>query len=217
MTAREPLEDWPDLTLEGTHVRLEPLTAGHAPALLSAVKDQRETYGFTWVPATAEEMDAYIAAALAEKEARQALPFATIAKATGTAVGSTRFGKVEFWQWPEGSPHVRADGSPDAVEIGWTWLAESVQRTAVNTEAKLLMLTHAFEVWRVHRVSLMTDERNERSRRAILRIGARFDGVLRGHRVASDGGVRNTAAFSILADEWPGVREMLRERVRLGR
>jgi RimJ/RimL family protein N-acetyltransferase len=100
------------------------------------------------------------------------------------------------------------------VEIGWTWLAADVQRSGINTEAKLLMLTHAFEGWRVHRVSLMTDARNTRSREAILRLGARFDGVLRGARVASDGGIRDTAAYSILEPEWPEVKAGLLARLR---
>ena len=99
------------------------------------------------------------------------------------------------------------------MEIGWTWLGAAAQRTAVNTEAKLLMLTHAFEEWRVHRVSFMTDSRNERSRNAILRLGARFDGILRAQRPASDGGIRDTAAFSILESEWPMIRRQLQSRL----
>jgi RimJ/RimL family protein N-acetyltransferase len=100
------------------------------------------------------------------------------------------------------------------VEIGWTWYAPDVQRTGLNTEAKLLMLTHAFETWRVHGVRLMTDARNERSRRAILRIGAAFDGVLRGHRVATDGTIRDTAAFSMLDAEWPAAKARLQALLR---
>ena len=96
----------------------------------------------------------------------------------------------------------------------WRWLAASAQRTPVNTEAKLLMLAHAFEAWRVHRVSFMTDARNERSRRAILRLGARFDGILRAARPASDGAIRDTAAFSILEAEWPAVRGNLEARLK---
>ena len=100
------------------------------------------------------------------------------------------------------------------VEIGWTWLAAAAQRTPINTEAKLLMLAHAFDHWRVHRVSLMTDARNQRSRNAILRLGARFDGVLRAARPASDGAIRDTAAFSILEAEWPAVRANLEARLK---
>src|SRR5687768_17978234 len=119
-------------------------------------------------------MRAYVEAALAEQAARRALPFATV-DASGTVVGSTRFGNIEFWPWPPGNAHQRGADLPDVVEIGWTWLTASAQRTAVNTDAKLLMLTHAFETWHVHAVRLQTDSRNERSRNAIMRLGARLD------------------------------------------
>jgi len=155
----------------------------------------------------------YIEAALRDQEAGRALPFATVAKATGRVVGSTRFGNIEFWAWPLDNPHQRGVDVPDVAEIGWTWLAADAQRTPINTEAKLLMLTHAFETWRVHRVSLMTDARNERSRRAILRVGARFDGVIRAQRMAFDGTIRDTAAFSILESEWPIVKRQLQSRL----
>jgi RimJ/RimL family protein N-acetyltransferase len=201
------------LVLEGRHVRLEPLGVGHARDLLAAACGPRETYAFTTVPADEPSMVGYIEAALRDQEAGRALPFATVAKATGRVVGSTRFGNIEFWPWLPGNANQRGRDVPDVVEIGWTWLAADVQRTPVNTEAKLLMLAHAFETWRVHRVSFMTDARNERSRRAILRLGARFDGVLRAARPASDGGIRDTAAFSILEDEWPAVKTQLQSRL----
>jgi RimJ/RimL family protein N-acetyltransferase len=201
------------VVLEGRHVRLEPLGVDHARDMLAAASGPRQTYGFTTVPADEPSMAGYIEAALRDREAGRALPFATVAKATGRVVGSTRFGNIEFWVWPPGSANQRGQDVPDAVEIGWTWLAADVQRTPVNTEAKLLMLAHAFETWRVHRVSLMTDARNERSRRAILRLGARFDGVLRAARPASDGGIRGTAAFSILENEWPVVKTQLQSRL----
>jgi RimJ/RimL family protein N-acetyltransferase len=114
-------------------------------------------------------------------------------------VGSTRFGNIERW----------SSDAIDAVEIGWTWLAASAQRTAVNTEAKILMLDHAFGVWRVKRVTLKTDARNARSRAAIARIGGKLDGILRAHMPAADGGVRDSAVFSILAAEWPAHRARL--------
>jgi RimJ/RimL family protein N-acetyltransferase len=201
------------VVLEGRHVRLEPLGVGHARDLLAAASGPRETYGFTTVPADEPSMVGYIEAALRDQEARRALPFATVAKATGRVVGSTRFGNIEFWAWPPGNLNQRGEDRPDVAEIGWTWLAASAQRTPINTEAKLLMLNHAFETWRVHRVSFMTDARNERSRRAILRLGARFDGVLRTARPASDGGIRDTAAFSILENEWPAVKTQLQSRL----
>ena len=206
------------VVLEGRHVRLEPLGAGHAHDLLAAARGERETYGFTTVPADEPAMAAYIETALRDQEAGRALPFATVAKgmgakATGRVVGSTRFGNIEFWPWAPGNANQRGLDLPDVVEIGWTWLAADIQRTPVNTEAKRLMLAHAFEMWRVHRVSLMTDARNERSRNAILRIGARFDGVIRAQRVASDGGIRDTAAFSILDHEWLAVKREMQSRL----
>ena len=201
------------VTLEGRWVRLEPLGRGHAAGLLAAASGSRDTYGFTTVPGTAAETTAYIGGALAEQAAGRALPFATIDRARGAVVGCTRLFNIEFWPWPAGNPNQRGVDRPDAAEIGWTWLAASAQRTPINTEAKLLMLTHAFDVWRVHRVSLMTDARNQRSRNAILRLGARFDGVLRAARPASDGAIRDTAAFSILEAEWPAVRANLEARL----
>jgi N-acetyltransferase len=201
------------VVLEGRHVRLEPLTAGHTRALVEAATGPRETYALTVVPGDEATMARYIQTALGEQGAGRALPFATVSRGTGLVVGTTRFGNIEFWAWPPGNLNQRGEDRPDVVEIGWTWLAASAQRTRINTEAKLLMLAHAFEEWRVHRVSLMTDARNERSRRAILRLGARFDGVLRAARPASDGGIRDTAAFSILEDEWPAVKTQLQSRL----
>jgi RimJ/RimL family protein N-acetyltransferase len=202
------------VTLIGTYVRLEPLSHAHVPALASAAgSGPRDSYAFTRVPATEAEATAYVDEALALHGAGHALPFATIDGTNGRVVGSTRFLNVEFWAWPAGSPLQRGERLPDVVEIGATWLAPAAQRTAANTEAKLLMLTHAFEVWRVHRVSLMTDSRNMRSRDAILRLGARFDGVIRAARVAFDGGIRHTAAYSILEAEWPAVKAGLRAKL----
>jgi RimJ/RimL family protein N-acetyltransferase len=201
------------VVLEGRWVRLEPLTVEHAAALLRAASGPRETYGLTLVPGTLAEAAAYIETALREEAARRSLPFATVDRATGRVVGSTRFLNIEYWTWPADNAHQRGAERPDVVEIGATWLAAAAQRTPINTEAKLLMLTHAFDRWRVHRVSLMTDARNERSRAAILRLGARFDGVLRAARPASDGAIRDTAAFSILEAEWPAVRAKLEARL----
>lgn len=201
------------VTLEGRFVRLEPLRVAHIPGLVAAAGGSRETYGFTLVPSDEAEARAYVANALAEEEAGRALPFATIDRATGWVVGSTRLFNIEYWPWPAGNVNQRGAERPDVVEIGWTWLAASAQRTPINTEAKLLMLAHAFDEWRVHRVSLMTDARNQRSRNAILRLGARFDGVLRAARPASDGTIRDTAAFSILDSEWPAIRTRLSTRL----
>jgi RimJ/RimL family protein N-acetyltransferase len=201
------------VTLEGRHVRIEPLGLAHAPALVAAASGPRDSYGFTLVPSDLAAMRAYIESALADEAAGRALPFATVTRATGQVVGATRFGNIEFWPWPAGNVHQRGAERPDVVEIGWTWLAAEAQRTPINTEAKLLMLTHAFETWRVHAVKLNTDARNARSRAAIERIGARFDGVLRAHRPASDGGIRDTAAFSLLEAEWPAAKRHLLARL----
>jgi RimJ/RimL family protein N-acetyltransferase len=202
------------VTLEGRHVRLEPLAMAHVPALLAVARGPRETFAFTTVPPEEADMAAHVAALLGDRANGRALPFATVDRAAGRVVGATRFLNVEFWNWPADSPYRRGPGAPDVVEIGGTWLAPSAQRTALNTEAKLLMLTHAFETWRVHRVSLKTDARNARSRAAILRLGARFDGVVRATRVATDHGIRDDAMYSILAAEWPEVRAGLTARLR---
>src|SRR6059036_3560078 len=201
------------VVLEGRHVRLEPLTPGHAGALAAAACGPRESYALTTVPEGEPGALRYIETALRDQEAGRSLPFATVARPTGRVVGSTRFLNIEFWAWPPGHALQRGEDVPDVAEIGATWLAATAQRTPINTEAKLLMLTHAFEEWRVHRVSLMTDARNERSRNAILRLGARFDGILRAQRPASDGGIRDTAAFSILESEWPMIRRQLQSRL----
>ena len=203
------------VTLQGRYVRLEPLSLAHVPALLDVARASRETFGLTFVPTDEPSMRQYVGAALADRAADRAVPFATIDRGTDEVVGSTRFGNIEFWAWPPGHPLQRGTHLPDVVEIGWTWLSRETQRTGINTEAKLLMLTHAFEAWRVHRVSLMTDARNHRSRDAIARLGASFDGVLRASRVAADGGIRDTAAYSILDAEWPRVKTALLNRLRL--
>lgn len=202
------------VTLEGRFVRLEPLTERHLPALVAAASESRENYQWTWVPDGNEAMQEWAAARFEEQERGTALPFATRDRATGRVVGTTRFLRIEYWPWPAGNPNQRGEGVPDAVEIGGTWLAASVQRTAVNTEAKLLMLTHAFETWHVHRACLRTDERNARSRAAIERLGAHLDGILRAAEPASDGAIRSTAVYSLLESEWPSARAALAGRLR---
>ena len=197
------------VTLEGRHVLLEPLSLEHVPNLVQAANQSRETFAFTNVPADAASMRLYIETALAGRDSGTLLPFATIDREAERVVGSTRFLNVEFWNWPAGNPHQRGKQLPDVVEIGATWLAPDAQRTGINTEAKLLMLTLAFETWLVHRVRLQSDARNERSRVAIERLGARLDGVIRADRVAFDGAVRDSAVFSILDLEWPAVKNHL--------
>lgn len=188
------------MELKESRVTLLPLHIQHAPALVEAASS-RATYKYTIVPQNLTEAREYIEKALELERRGVVIPFAT--SVDGRIVGSTRFLSLEYW-----------NGSkvPSVCEIGGTWLAESVQRTFVNTEAKLLMLTQAFEVWRVARVTLKTDARNEKSRRNIERLGARFDGVLRAERPATDGGIRDTAFYSILSGEWPDVRDALVEK-----
>lgn len=211
-TLIDPLS--PDGALEGRFVRLEPLTLAHVPALVAAANVSRDSYQWTVVPVDTHGMTSYVREALRLADLRQAVPFATVARDTGRVVGSTRFATFETIAWPAGHPMAPATGVPDVVEIGWTWLAADAQRTSINTEAKLLMLTHAFETWRVKALRLKTDRRNERSRNAILRLGARFDGIIRAHSIGADGTVRDSAYFSILAEEWPAVRENLQARLR---
>ncbi len=202
--------------LVGRHARLEPLGLEHASELLAAANESRATYGLTTVPASDTEMEAYIVAALAERHDGRSLPF-VVRDGGGVVAGSTRFMEIEHWSWPGGAPVPPVPEGPDAVEIGFTWYAERVQRTALNTEAKLLLCTHAFERWKVRRVTWKTDERNARSRAAILRLGARFDGVLRANRPGADNQVRSTAFFSMLAEEWPEARRALLARLARGR
>jgi RimJ/RimL family protein N-acetyltransferase len=212
-----PMEKPHPVVLEGTHVRLEPLSPEHLAPLAAIAKRHRETYGLTSVPAEASGMADYLKLAFAQARAGTGLPFVTIERRGGTVVGSTRFWSFEFWEWKADNPLRRPPGVPDAVEIGYTWLAPEAQRTAINTEAKLLMLAHAFEAWEVHRVTLRTDVRNARSRAAIERLGARLDGVLRAASAANDGGIRDTASYSLLASEWPEAKKCLSARLQTPR
>jgi RimJ/RimL family protein N-acetyltransferase len=200
------------LTLQGPRVRLEALTPAHLDGLLAAAEESRQSYGLTNVPATREAMERYIQTALDEAQLGAGVPLTTVDLQRGQVVGCTRFGSIESWSWLRGEPALPVPVGPDAVEIGWTWLSASAQRTHVNTAAKLLMLTHAFEVWRVRRVTLKTDARNLRSRNAIERIGGKLDGVLRAHMPGYDGLVRDTAFFSMLAAEWPEAKARLMAR-----
>jgi RimJ/RimL family protein N-acetyltransferase len=198
------------LILQGNHVRLDPLDESHLEGLVAAAAADPSLYQWSPVPQGKAATSRYIAAALEWRDAGTAVPFAIIRVQDGLVIGSTRFWNLERWAWPPGHPsHGRS--LPDACEIGYTWLARSAIRTAANTEAKLLMLTHAFEVWRVLRVCFHTDVGNQRSRAALERIGARFEGVLRAHRMAADFTARDSARFSILAAEWPAVKRPLTE------
>jgi len=196
------------LVLSGKHVRLEPLDHRHVDGLVAASAVDRSLYQWSPVPQGKVEAISYVDTAMASLNAGTAVPFATVRVQDGAVIGSTRFFDLERWAWPPGHPrHGRA--FPDACEIGYTWLTSSAIRTAANTEAKLLMLTHAFEEWQVLRVCFHTDARNQRSRAALERIGGRFEGILRAHRMAADFIARDSARFSIVAAEWPDVKRRL--------
>src|SRR5579859_6190097 len=195
-------------SLHGRHIRLEPLESRHIAGLAAASAGDPALYRWSPVPQTEEEVRRYVAAAFAMRDAGTALPFATVRQGDGAVIGSTRFFFLVHWAWPAGHErHGRT--APDGCEIGYTWLAPGAVRTGANTEAKLLMLTHAFETWGVLRVCLHTDVRNARSRAAMERIGCRFEGILRSHRLAADFIARDSARYSITAAEWPEVKERL--------
>jgi len=187
------------VTLEGKHVRLDPLSLDHLDAL-TAVGLDPELWKFTTVNIrNRDEMRAYIEEALQLSAAGSVLAFATRDKKSNTIVGSTRLADIQ--------PHHRT------MEIGWTWIARSHQRTAVNTEAKYLMLRHAFEQMDARRVMLKTDETNVKSRAAIARIGAKQEGILRNHMLVWGGRNRNSVIFSIVAEEWPEAKRNLEAKL----
>jgi RimJ/RimL family protein N-acetyltransferase len=195
--------------LEGRHVRLEPLTVDHAADLVAAADRDRSSYGYTPVPPDVSSMERFIEGLLADAQRDTAVPFVQRRLADDSLVGCTRFLNMLWWSNRD---------TPAEVEIGGTWLAVDAQRSPINTEAKLLLLTQTFEVWRVFRVAIATDALNERSRTAIERLGATFEGILRNHRpnagrLTEAGRPRNTAMHSIIADEWPTVRARLTERL----
>ncbi|HEY7016102.1 MAG TPA: GNAT family protein [Streptosporangiaceae bacterium] len=194
--------------LEGQHVRLEPLQRWHARGLAEASSVDPSLYRWTPIPQGEAEALAYIETALAQRDAGVTAPFAVLRIRDDAVIGSTRLWDLGWWPWPEGHPRHGHEG-PDVCEIGYTWLTSSAIGTAANTEMKLLLLTHAFEVWEVQSVCFHTDARNERSRAALERIGAQFEGVLRAHRLATDDRPRNSARYSITALEWPEVKHHL--------
>jgi RimJ/RimL family protein N-acetyltransferase len=187
------------VVLEGEHVRLEPLTRDHVARLIEIGAG---TDIFTWYThpvRTADDMRGFVDTALREQAAGLTVPFATVSRADGLAIGSTRFANID-------RAHRRA-------EIGWTWIAPAWQRSAVNTEAKYLMMRHAFGVWGLNRVEFKTDSLNERSRAALLRIGAMEEGTLRNHMVTASGRLRHSVMYSVTREEWPGVRGGLERRL----
>ena len=193
-----PLQIQP-VTLEGRHIRLEPLTLNHHDALCEIGLDDEL---WRWIPTpvkSREDMLDYIRLALQWQSDGTALPFATVEQSTGRAVGSTRYMNI--------------DKPNRHVEIGATWIGRAWQRTAVNTEAKYLMLRHAFETLGCFRVELKTDVLNQQSRNAILRIGASQEGIFRKHVLCADGRLRDSVYFSIIDSEWPGVKARLEEKL----
>ena len=183
------------VTLQGKYVRLEPLSMDHLDQLWAIGQDQDLWKWISYQINTPDEMRTYIKTALDWQAIGTALPFVTIWQATNEVVGSTRFGNI--------------DTGNHRVEIGWTWIGKPWQRTPVNTEAKFLMLQHAFEVWHCIRVELKTDKLNARSRAAILRIGAKEEGTFRHHVITESGRLRDSVYFSIIDTEWPEVKARL--------
>jgi RimJ/RimL family protein N-acetyltransferase len=194
------LSPWPNrVTLSGDRIVLRPLALEDGPALVAAGADgQLPALKVTLVP-DQDSIEEYLEGALAGQAAGTVIPFATTLRADGTVVGSTR-----FW---------RMDERNRSLEIGHTWIAASWQRSFVNTEAKYLMLRYAFEALGCIRVQFQTDLLNERSRAAILRLGATFEGVARQERIMPDGRIRDTVRFSIIDGEWPGIRRSLEARL----
>jgi RimJ/RimL family protein N-acetyltransferase len=215
------------VTLEGQHVRLEPLSLAHEEALIAAASDGELWNSTVTIVPTRADMAAYIEAALQGQAQGRELPFVIIRKASGEVaessalartsaralgtrtmddkgevVGTTRFYEI-----------VPADRR---VAIGYTWLSASAQRTAVNTESKLLLLTHAFEYWRCVRVEFITDILNQQSRAAILRLGAKDEGTLRSHMIMPSGRIRDSVVFSIIKEEWPEVKTRLADKLGAG-
>jgi RimJ/RimL family protein N-acetyltransferase len=183
------------VTLRGQVVRLEPLKMEHFDELWSIGQDPDLWKLAPYQINSGEKMRTYMRAALDGEELGIALPFVTIEQATDRVVGSTRFGNID-------APNHR-------VEIGWTWIGKPWQRTPINTEAKFLMLQHAFEVWQCIRVEFKTDALNTRSRAAIARLGAKEEGIFRHHMITESGRLRDSVYFSIINDEWPGVKTRL--------
>jgi N-acetyltransferase len=202
-----------DPELAGRRVRLEPLVPSHIDGLVRASAGDPELFRMSKVPVGQAEVASYIAAASAARDARTAAPFAVVRLQDAAVIGSSRLFDLQWWAWPAGHARHGHDG-PDTCEIGHTWLTRSAVGTGANTEMKLLELTLAFETWQVQSVCFHTDARNLRSRGALTKIGARYEGILRSHRLAADDQPRDSARFSITAGEWPTVRAHLEELTR---
>lgn len=199
-------------TFVGSLVRLEPLELRHAEGLAAASAEDPTRYRWSPVPQGLHATRQYIETAIESREAGSCFPFAVLRLPDQTEVGSTRLWNLERWAWPSHHPdHGRP--FPDACEIGYTWLARSAMRTGVNVETKLLLLSLAFDEWNVVRVCFHADVRNAVSRQSIEGIGGRFEGILRSHRLAVDLTPRDSARYSIVRSEWPGVKALLQGRL----
>jgi N-acetyltransferase len=199
--ATSPLHIVTPVTLEGSAVRLEPIRREHAEIFWEAAKDSLDDI-FQWIPyrmQTREDFQHLVEKIFEEQERGESVAFATVERASGKVIGSTRFMNI--------------DRANRRVEIGSTWIIPAWQRTTVNTEAKFLMLRHAFEEWRCIRVELKTDALNQKSRKAILRIGAKEEGTLRKHVITWTGRARDSVYFSILDSEWPEVKARLEQKL----
>jgi RimJ/RimL family protein N-acetyltransferase len=202
MSAASPLNIVTPITLQGSVVRLEPIRREHAGVFWEIAKDHLDDI-FQWIPyrmQTQENFQRLVEKAFDEQERGESVVFATVERGSGRVIGSTRFMNI--------------DRINRRMEIGSTWIVPEWQRTAVNTEAKYLMLRHAFEEWKCIRVELKTDALNQRSRNAILRIGAKEEGTLRKHLITWTGRVRDSVYFSILDTEWPELKVRLEQRCR---
>ena len=188
------------LVLEGKHVRLEPMRVDHLPALCDVGLEPSLWKWTGNVVESAADIEMYVRNAMSERDRGTALPFVTIERVSGKVVGSTRFGNIDVL-------NLKA-------EIGWTWISPQWQRSAINTEAKLLMLTHAFETWKCIRVELKTDANNKVSQKAIKRIGGVKEGILRNHMITETGRYRDSVYFSIIESEWESAKANLASKIR---
>ena len=195
-----------EIVLTGKEVVLRPLALSDADGLWEAAREDRATYLYNHVPDSLEMSSIYIKAALVTREGGRRYPFAILRE--GKIVGTTSFSDYDCWHWPSHTGKKNSI-SPDVCEVGYTWLASSAQRTGCNTECKFLLFQYAFEVWGVCRIAIRTDERNDRSRRAIERVGGQFEGIKRADKPGWDGTIRNSAYYSLVDSEWPAVKARL--------
>lgn len=201
--------------LNGQRVRLELQTGKHVDGLVAAAADCRDGLLYRWcpIPRTHEEAELYVKSAAREMDNGTAVPFAILNGRDGSVIGATRFCQLEFWPWPDAHSRHGRRGMPDVCEISDTWLSQSAIRTGANAEAKLLMLGYAFEQWRVLRVCFHPDFRNERAIRSLAKLGATREGVLRTHRLGADDRPGSSVRFSILAEDWPAIKDRLAYRI----